>query len=84
MTRRKLLLPVTEGALVDAEHLGYFLDGVVQLQVLVQVQCHNILILLAKVRKKNGLTKYQPVFCNFFQKIWKVQKLSLILQPVKC
>ena len=35
-------------------------------------------------KKKNGLTKYQPVFCNFFQKIWKVQKLSLILQPVKC
>ena len=36
----KLCFPETQRALVEAKHLGHLLDGVVELEVFVQIQCH--------------------------------------------
>ena len=45
----ELRLPVAQGALVEAEHLGNLLDGVVELEVLVQIQGHISSLFLLSV-----------------------------------
>ena len=36
----KLLFPIAQRALIESKHFSYFLDGIVALQILIQVQCH--------------------------------------------
>jgi len=43
----ELFLPVAQQALVDTQHLGHFLDAIVEFEVLIWIQCHvDIYVLL--------------------------------------
>jgi hypothetical protein len=55
---RKLLLPITQCALVDPKHVSNFLDGIIELEILIQIQCHSTNTSYGcKDTKKNGKNK---------------------------
>ena len=69
---RKFRLPKTQSALTYVEHRRHLLDGVVQLHVLIGIQCHIICNLFAKVTK----TKY---LCKRFRKKLKNKRQYCII-----
>ena len=63
----KLFLPIAQQTLAHVELSSNFLNGIIQFQVLVLVQWHDILLFVAKVTKKRVKCKRKTCFSSHFR-----------------
>ena len=63
----KLLLPISQGALVQPKHPGHLADGVIELEVLVEVECHKITCFCQSGNKTFANVRKRKYLCNTFK-----------------